>query len=232
MSKRFLIIGANSDVAQACIPLFEARNITVILGSHKPYELPETKHEIVEMDVTKPSEAIATMDQLDFDGVLYTAGTLPDNETALYETEAENTISVNYTGAVRILGAIAKKFKAQKSGTIVGVSSVGAVRGKTSNIVYGSAKSGFDNFLSGLRQYLYSDGVRVLTIRPGFIRTKMTSGMDLPNRLTASPEQVAKVIVKNALSGNRNIIYVKPIWRPISWILKNIPESIFKRKTL
>lgn len=232
MSKRFLILGANSDVAQACIPLFEERNVAVILGAHKPKELPASKHEIVEIDVTKPEDAIAKIDQLEFDGVIYAAGTLPDNETALFGPEAENVIAVNYTGAVRILGAIAKKFKAQQSGIIVGISSVGAVRGKTSNIVYGSAKSGFDNFLGGLRQYLYSCNVRVLTIRPGFIKTKMTKGMDLPNRLTASPEQVAQKIVKNALTGKRSIIYVKPIWRPISWILKNIPEPIFKRKTL
>lgn len=232
MSKRFLIIGANSDIAQACIPHFEKASVSLILASHKPNELPTSDHEIIELDVTKTEEAIAKLDDLDFDGVLYAAGTLPDNEEALFGTAADNVIAVNYTGAVRILGAIAKKFIEQKSGTIIGISSAGAVRGKTSNIVYGSAKGGFDHYLSGLRQYLHPKGIRVVTIRPGFVATKMTADLDLPKSLTATPEQVAATIVKHSLRGNRSIVYTKPIWRPISWIIRNIPEPIFKRKQL
>ncbi|XOV69294.1 MAG: SDR family NAD(P)-dependent oxidoreductase [Fluviicola sp.] len=232
MNQRFLIIGANSDIAQACIPHFEKGGAQLILASHKPNELPEGGHEVIEMDVTKPEEAIQTIASLQFDGVLYAAGNLPENEEALFGPVADTTMAVNYTGAVRILGAVAKKFIDQKKGTIVGISSAGAVRGKTSNIVYGSAKGGFDHYLAGLRQYMHSKGIRVVTIRPGFVATKMTKGLDLPKKLTASPEEVAKTIVKHALKGNRNIIYTKSIWRPISWIIRNIPEPIFKRKQL
>ena len=232
MNPRFLIIGVNSDIARACIPHFENAGVDLLLGSHKPSELPKSRHEIIEIDVTDPEKAIATLNDIPLSGVLYAAGSLPENEEALFGAVANHTMAVNYTGAVRILGAIAQKCIDQQSGTIVGISSAGAVRGKTSNIVYGSAKGGFDHFLSGLRQYLHPKGVRVVTIRPGFVATKMTQGLKLPQRLTASPEQVAKTIVRHTLKGNRNIVYTKPIWRPISWIIKNIPEFIFKRKQL
>ena len=232
MSQRFLLIGANSDIAQACISHFERAGVSLILGTHKPNELPKSAHSVVEIDVTKPEAAIEQLRVLKFDGVLYAAGKLPENDAALFGKEGAEIMAINYTGAVRILGAIAQKFIDQKSGTIVGISSAGAVRGKTSNIVYGSAKGGFDHFLSGLRQYLHPKGIRVVTIRPGFVATKMTAQLDLPKKLTATPQQVAKTIVKNALSGHRNIVYTKPIWRPISWIIRNIPESIFKRKQL
>lgn len=232
MNQRFLIIGANSDIAQACIPHFEKGGAQLILGSHKPDELQSGSHEIVEIDVTRPEDAIQKIESLQFDGVVYAAGSLPENEEALFGDIADHTMTVNYTGAVRILGAISKKFIDQKKGTIVGISSAGAVRGKTSNIVYGSAKGGFDHYLGGLRQYLHPKGIRVVTIRPGFVATKMTKGLDLPEKLTAAPDQVAKTIVKHALKGNRNIVYAKPIWRPISWIIRNIPEPIFKRKQL
>jgi len=232
MNQRFLIIGANSDIAQACIPHFEKSGTQLILGSHKPNELQNGSHEILEIDVTKPDAAIQKIEDLQFDGVVYAAGILPENEEALFGEIADRTMAVNYTGAVRILGAISKKFIHQKKGTIIGISSAGAVRGKTSNIVYGSAKGGFDHYLAGLRQYLHPKGIRVVSIRPGFVATKMTKGLDLPKKLTATPDQVAKTIVKHAMKGNRNIVYAKPIWRPISWIIKNIPEPIFKRKQL
>jgi len=232
MQQRFLIIGANSDIAQACIPHFEQSGVQLILGSHKPEEIQHQDHEVVTLDVTDIDNAIATIKELQFDGVLYAAGSLPENEAALFSDVANRTMAVNYTGAVRILGAIAEKFIHQKRGTIVGISSAGAIRGKTSNIVYGSAKGGFDHFLGGLRQYLHPKGIRVITIRPGFVATKMTKDLELPAKLTATSEQVARTIVKHALKGNRNIVYTKSIWRPISWIIRNIPEPIFKRKQL
>ncbi|MCR9173830.1 MAG: SDR family NAD(P)-dependent oxidoreductase [bacterium] len=232
MNQRFLIIGANSDIAQACIPHFEKGGAQLILGTHKPNELKDSGHEVVEIDVTQPEAAIEKIASLQFDGVLYAAGSLPENEEALFGTAADKTIAVNYTGAVRILGVIAKKFIEQQKGTIVGISSAGAVRGKTTNIVYGSAKGGFDHYLAGLRQYLHPKGVRVVTIRPGFVATKMTKGLNLPEKLTASADEVAKTIVKHALKGNRNIVYTKSIWRPISWIIRNVPEPIFKRRQL
>ena len=102
---------------------------------------------------------------------------------------------------------------------------------QNAHLVYGSAKAGFTAFLSGLRNRLAKKGVHVLTVLPGFVNTAMTSGMDLPEKLTAEPEEVGQAIVKAVKSG-RNVIYVRPIWQVIMTIIRAIPEPIFKKLNL
>jgi decaprenylphospho-beta-D-erythro-pentofuranosid-2-ulose 2-reductase len=117
------------------------------------------------------------------------------------------------------------------SGTLVGISSVAGERGRASNYVYGSAKAGFTAFLSGLRNRLAKKGVHVVTVLPGFVATAMTEGMDLPARLTAQPEEVGAAVVK-AVQKGRDVIYVRPIWRIVMAVIRNIPEPIFKKTSL
>ena len=101
-------------------------------------------------------------------------------------------------------------------------------RGRATNYVYGSAKAGFTAFLSGLRSRLAASGAHVVTVKPGFVRTRMTDGMDLPARLTATPEEVAAVVVA-AIRRPRDVIYVRRVWRPIMFVLRAVPERVFKR---
>jgi len=232
MKKQVLIIGANSDIGFSCAEEFLKNGCELILAAHKPEELAPIDAKVIHVDVTNQAAALETLANIDCDIVLYAAGKMVENEQALFSEAGQLVLDVNYNGAVAILGHFAEKFARKKSGVIVGISSVAADRGKSSNVVYGSSKAGFDSFLAGLRQYLHSFGVRVLTIRPGYVNTKMTAGLDLPKKLTASKEQVARKIVKHSLSGSRNIVYVSTIWRPIMWTLKQIPERIFKRKKL
>ena len=103
-------------------------------------------------------------------------------------------IKTNYVGLVSVLGKFANRMEQRGSGTIIGVSSVAGDRGRATNYIYGSAKAGFTAFLSGLRNRLFKAGVMVITIKPGFIRTRMTEGMDLPAILTAGPDEIARAI--------------------------------------
>jgi hypothetical protein len=82
--------------------------------------------------------------------------------------------------------------------------------------------------LSGLRNRLFKKGVRVITVKPGFIRTRMTEGMDLPLRLTAEPEEIARAI-RAADKKRRLVVYHKPIWALIMLVIRSIPERIFVR---
>jgi short-subunit dehydrogenase len=145
--------------------------------------------------------------------------------------ETLKTIQTNYTGAVSILNIIAQDFAGRKSGAIAGISSVAGERGRQSNYIYGSAKAGFTAYLSGLRNSLYKDNVHVLTVLPGFVYTKMTENLDLPKLLTANPADVASAVY-TGIKKKKNVIYVKWFWRWIMYIIKAIPESIFKRKQL
>ena len=101
-------------------------------------------------------------------------------------------------------------------------------RGRAADYVYGSAKAGFTAFLSGLRGRLAASGVHVATVKPGFVRTRMTDGMDLPARLTATPEEVAAAVVA-AVRQRRDVVYVRRVWRPIMFVLRAVPERLFKR---
>ena len=141
---------------------------------------------------------------------------------------AERAMRTNYIGPALLMGALAERFERRGSGVLVGVSSVAGDRGRASNYVYGSAKAGFTAFLSGLRGRMAASGVHVVTVKPGFVRTRMTEGMDLPGPLTATPEEVAEAVVR-AARRRRDAVYVRRVWRPIMFVIRTVPESIFKR---
>jgi short-subunit dehydrogenase len=101
-------------------------------------------------------------------------------------------------------------------------------RGRASKLIYGSSKAGFSAYLSGLRNKLAASGVHVLSVKPGFVSTRMTAGMDLPALLTATPEQVAMAVYK-AVIRRQNTLYVKWFWRWIMLIIRLIPEPLFKK---
>ena len=144
---------------------------------------------------------------------------------------AARVMRTNYLGPALLMSALARQFAQRGSGVLVGVSSVAGDRGRATNCVYGSAKAGFSAFLSGLRNRLANVGVHVVTVKPGYVRTRMTEGMDLPALLTARPEEVADAIVQ-AVRKHRDVIYVRPLWRWIMLIVRAIPERTFKRLSL
>ena len=145
--------------------------------------------------------------------------------------ECNQILTSNYSGAVSVLNLIANEMESRKSGVIVGISSVAGDRGRQSNYFYGSAKAGFTAYLSGLRNRLFKSNVHVVTVKPGFVATKMTEGLKLPPPLTAKPEQVALKIFK-AVEKRKNVIYVLSLWRWIMLVITVIPESIFKKLKL
>ena len=114
--------------------------------------------------------------------------------------------------------------------TMIGVSSVAGERGRASNYAYGSAKSGFSEFLSGLRQRLSSSKAHIITVIPGYINTKMTKNMQTPKVITSSSKEVADLIFSSYIS-RKNIVYTR-FWGIIMGLIKSIPEFIFKRLKL
>ena len=115
-----------------------------------------------------------------------------------------------------------------RSGTIAVISSVAGDRGRPSNYLYGTAKAAVNTFCEGLRARLHHAGVHVTTIKPGFVATPMTQGLNLPKLLVATPERVAKDIVK-AIDSRKNTIYTPHFWRWVMLIIKSIPSFLFKK---
>lgn len=165
------------------------------------------------------------------EGVILLFGTMTDQKEAEQDfRQAELMIVANYTGAASILGYFANAFEARKSGVIVGVSSVAGDRGRQSNYIYGSAKGAFSLYLQGLRNRLFHSGVRVITVKPGFVDTAMTYGLKLPP-IVAPPSRVARDIGR-AMDGGADVVYTPFFWRYIMLIIQHIPEFVFKRLKL
>ena len=165
-------------------------------------------------------------------GVVSAVGYLGEQEKAQSSfSETQKIIDTNYTGIVNLLNIIADDFETRRSGFIVGISSVAGDRGRKSNYIYGSAKAALTTYLSGLRNRLFDANVHVLTVKPGFVNTKMTAGMDLPEKLTAEPEEVAEDIYK-AQQKMKNVLYTKWMWRWVMLIIMHIPEFMFKKMSI
>ncbi len=235
-----LIIGAKSDIAKATAREYAKNGYNLYLAGRNINELEALQNDIkirsnVDVDLKE-------FDITDFNsheeffnflnpkplGTIVVAGYMAEQkECEIDFTKTLNTINVNYTGAVSILNIVANEYKKGKSGFIVGVSSVAGDRGRKTNYIYGSSKAAFTAYLSGLRNRLYESNVNVLTVKPGFVNTKMTEHLDLPAKLTAEPEDVAKDIF-NAQQKGKDVLYTKSIWRLIMLIIKHIPEWKFK----
>ncbi len=144
--------------------------------------------------------------------------------------DAHRVIDVNFTGAASIAEAVATVMEARGDGSIIGLTSVAGDRGRQSNYVYGSAKGAFGLYLQGLRNRLFSKGVHVMTVKLGFVDTRMTFGMEtgLP---VASPEAVSRALFR-AWERREDALYYPRFWGGIMGVIKAIPERIFKRLSL
>jgi len=239
-----VIVGAKSDIAKATAREYAKNGYDIYLAGRNISELEAFAEdirvrsqrvvELVELDILDyPSHQTFYNSLIEKPlGIIVAVGYLGEQEKAqLDNQEAQKIIDTNYSGVVNLLNIIAHDFEERRAGFIVGISSVAGDRGRKSNYIYGSAKAGLTAYLSGLRNRLYESQVHVLTVKPGFVATKMTEGMDLPPKLTAQPEQVAQDIYKAQQQG-KNVLYTKWIWKYIMFIITSIPEFIFKKMSI
>ncbi len=235
-----LIIGAKSDIAKATAIEYAKHGYDLYLAVRNSDEIEgfanniivrtERTVKIVELDILDNKSHQSFYNTLSEKplGVISVIGYLGEQEKAQSDfAEAQCIMDTNYSGVVSLLNIIANDFEHRRNGFIVGISSVAGDRGRKSNYIYGSAKAALTTYLSGLRNRLYDAKVHVMTVKPGFVATKMTEGMDLPEKLTAQPEEIAKDIYK-AQQKNMNILYTRWIWKYIMLIIKMIPEWKFK----
>jgi short-subunit dehydrogenase len=239
--RTILVIGGASDIGRAIARDLATAGSSIILAARDSARLePDAQ------DIRLRTDATATLidcDVLDIDGhaafldalpalpdvAVCVVGLLGDQKVSQADAEAAlRVMNTNYVAPALLLGALANRMEARGSGTIVGVSSVAGDRGRASNYVYGSAKAGFTAFLSGLRARLSRTPVRVITVKPGFVRTQMTAGMKLNPLLTAEPDEVARA-VRKAVERGRDVIYVRSLWRLIMGIVAHLPEGLFKK---
>lgn len=244
--KKVLIIGATSAIAEATARLYAAEGARLFLvarGAEKLAALAadlrargaaEALAETLDVnDLDRHEAALAQADEAlgGIDVALIAHGTLPDQKAceASFELTLQE-LQTNALSTLSLLTHLANRLEPRGSGTIAVVSSVAGDRGRQSNYVYGTAKGAVTLFLQGLRNRLARTGVRVLTIKPGFVDTPMTA--DFPKGpLWAQPAQIARGI-KKAEEKGRDVVYLPGFWRLIMLVIRNIPEGIFKRLSL
>jgi len=240
--KKVLIIGATSTIAEHCGRIWAARGNGLYLVARNETHLRTIAADLKVrgassvaincVDLNEMDRHVELLDtaenaMTDFDVVLIAHGTLSNQascEISVEETLAE--IQTNALSTVSLLTLIANRFEAKRNGTICVISSVAGDRGRASNYVYGSAKAMVTAFTSGLRQRLHKSNVAVVTIKPGFVDTPMTSEFE-KGFLWAKPTVVSTRIVK-AIDKKRAEIYTPSFWWLIMTIIKLTPNKIFK----
>jgi len=195
-----------------------------------------TTVEVVGFDAEATHTHAALVDDVfdrfgDFDVVLVTFGVLGNQLQAEADAAVALEIArVNYLGTISVAVPVAQRLTQQGHGTRVALSSVAGERARRSNFVYGSSKAGMDAFLQGLGDSLVGTGVRVMVVRPGFVVSKMTEGMD-PAPLSTTPEAVADAIV-SGLVRRSDTVWVPAPLRYVMSVLRHTPRPIFRKLPL
>ncbi len=248
MNRNILIIGATSAMAEQAARLFAADGDTLLLAARDPEALADIAadlrlrgaadvHTLPPFDALRPTThsallqaASETVPRLDI--VLIAHGVLPDQARCERNTdELLRSLEINLLSPLRLCNALAGTLLAQRTGTLAVISSVAGLRGRQSNYIYGTAKGGLHLYLQGLRNRLHPHGIRVVTFLPGFIDTPMTAALT-KGPLFCPAETAGRLIHKHLTQTRADIAYIPGFWRPILWILRALPESLFKRLSL
>jgi short-subunit dehydrogenase len=244
--RRILIIGATSAIAEATAREFARRGDALFLVGRSRQRLQAIADDlklrgastasVYAQDLRDLSTYETFLDQAStalggLDAALIAHGTLSDQKACEVSTERLlDELQINAISFMVLCTLLGNRFAAQESGVIAVISSVAGDRGRMSNYVYGSAKAAVTAFTSGLRQRLRRHGVSVVTIKPGFVDTPMTAAFK-KGFLWATPASVGKEIAA-AMTRGTPVIYSPGFWRPIMWIIRSIPESVFRRLSL
>ncbi len=242
-----LVLGGSSDIGLAtAVALVGKGARTVALAARRPEALDAQETALraagarevlrfafdaddTDAHVALVADVVARTGDLDVTVAAF--GVLGDQ--AVDETDPASAVAVartNYVGGVSVLTAVANQLRLQGHGTLVVLSSVAGERVRRSNFVYGSSKAGLDGFATGLADALVGTGAKVLVVRPGFVASKMTEGME-PAPLSTTPEAVAAATVK-ALDGRATVIWVPGALRLLMSGLRHVPRPLFRRLPL
>jgi short-subunit dehydrogenase len=245
MTRTWIILGATSAMARAFARKIAETGDTLLLAGRDMDELKALATDLVargaagaeaiRFDARDAHTFAPILRKVELEpgeiNVAVFVGSMPsqaqiDADPALIDSVAVD----NFTGPARFLASLLPVMEARACGTVVGVTSVAGDRGRIGNYTYGAAKSAFATYLSGLRNRLTRAGGHVVTVKPGFVDTAMTWGVE-GMFLVASPEKVARDIVK-AVERKRNVIYTPGFWWLVMTIIKLIPERIFKKLSI
>ena len=244
--QKILIIGATSAIAEACAKRFAAQGHSLFLLARNTERLESLAQDLRVRGAKEVHCATFEANALDshpalleqvktelngLDRVLIAHGTLSDQQACEQSVELTlQELQTNALSIIALLTRLAGYFEEQRHGCIAVIGSVAGDRGRQSNYIYGTAKGALSIFLQGLRNRLQKSDVQVLTIKPGFVDTPMTAAFP-KGPLWASPEKVALDIDK-AIEKKKDVLYTPGFWMLIMFVIRSVPETLFKRLSL
>jgi decaprenylphospho-beta-D-erythro-pentofuranosid-2-ulose 2-reductase len=244
--RRILLLGATSAIATAVARELLAPDAQYFLVSRNAEKLDAVRRDlltrgaagittyVLDLNDTAAHErmfssALEALGSIDL--ALIAHGVLGNQDQAQSNfSAAAEILHTNFISAVSLITWLANYLETEQAGTLAVISSVAGDRGRKSNYVYGASKGALNIFLDGVRNRVDRSGVQVLTIRPGFVSTPMTAHLP-QGPLFAAPARVAQGIVK-AIRARKDVVYVPGFWRPIMFIIRSVPEFLFKKLNL
>jgi len=240
-----LVLGGTSEIALATARRLITRRTRTVWLAGRPSPALESAAaglrelgadvRTVDFDALDPDAHEAALGKVfaegDIDMVLLAFGVLGDQSRDENEPgSAVRVAQTNYTGAVSSGLVCAQALQTQGHGSLVVLSSVAGERARRANFIYGSSKAGLDTFAQGLGDALYGTGVHVMVVRPGFVRSKMTEGLD-EAPLATTPEAVATAI-ETGLRRRSEAVWVPGALRVVMSALRHVPRGLFRRLPL
>lgn len=242
-----LVIGANSELI---LPLLEKafqHKIEMHLTYHdskshiqKFFDLARSEKRekenvfLYKLDLTdKDSVNEFCLNNNLYPDLLILAAGLTDESLNLDEKKEDSLISkiylVNLISPIQIINSFVERYfkREDLNLDVVCLSSVAGIRGRKKNMYYSASKAGLNSFLSSLRQKCHKKKIRIFTVLPGYVDTRMISNIFPPKFLVVSPKKICNKII-NCLRKNQQIIYPNFIWKAVSLTLRLIPEKVFK----
>jgi decaprenylphospho-beta-D-erythro-pentofuranosid-2-ulose 2-reductase len=244
--RKILVLGATSGIAEATCRIWAAQGASLFLVARNAEKLAAVAADLKVRGASYIDTAVADLDDTDAHPALlaHAVNSLTGMDIAYLahgilgdQTDAEQDFNAaaqilytNLMAPVSLLTWLANFCVQRHSGVIAVISSVAGDRGRKSNYVYGSSKAGLSAFLGGLRNRVDREGVTVLSIKPGPTRTAMTAAMPKSEKF-ADVDSVAESIV-SAIDKRKDVLYVPFQWQPIMFVIRNVPERIFKKLNL
>jgi decaprenylphospho-beta-D-erythro-pentofuranosid-2-ulose 2-reductase len=244
--RKILVLGATSGIAEATCRIWAAQGASLFLVARNAEKLAAVAADLKVRGASYVGTAVADLDDTEkhpellahavnsltgMDIAYLAHGILGDQLQAEQDfNTAAQILHTNFMAPVSLLTWLANYCVQRHAGTLAVISSVAGDRGRKSNYLYGSSKAGLSAFLGGLRNRVDREGVTVLAIKPGPTRTAMTAGMPKSEKF-ADVDSVAESIVK-AIDRRQDTLYVPFQWQPIMFVIRNIPERVFKKLNL
>jgi decaprenylphospho-beta-D-erythro-pentofuranosid-2-ulose 2-reductase len=244
--RKILVLGATSGIAEATCRIWATQGASLFLVARNAEKLAAVAADLRTRGASYVDTSVADLDDTDkhpqllahavnsltgMDVAYLAHGILGDQANAEQDfNEAAQILYTNLMAPVSLLTWLANFCVQRRSGTLAVISSVAGDRGRKSNYVYGASKAGLSAFLAGLRNRVDREGVTVLTIKPGPTRTAMTASMPKSDKF-ADVDSVAESIV-SAIDKHKDVLYVPYQWQPIMFVIRHLPERIFKKLNL